>query len=114
MSPDDPSKRAEGKRGLRSLILSRFHVHSQTSSSPLSFSEEAVMNNPRIPACLTEGYHITHLTSGASVLKEESRNADLFTSPVKLHITVCVLWLFDEEEQKKAIDVMNECRGDLL
>ncbi|KAK6021025.1 KH domain protein [Ostertagia ostertagi] len=56
--------------------------------------KEAVMNNPRVP--------------------EESRNAELFTSPIKMHITVCVLWLFDDEEQKKAIDVMNECRGDLL
>ncbi|KAK5967030.1 hypothetical protein GCK32_021377, partial [Trichostrongylus colubriformis] len=56
--------------------------------------KEAVINNPRVP--------------------EESRNPDLFSSPVKLHVTVCVLWLFDDEEQKKAIDVMNECRGDLL
>uniref|UniRef100_A0A0N4W5B0 KH domain-containing protein n=1 Tax=Haemonchus placei TaxID=6290 RepID=A0A0N4W5B0_HAEPC len=56
--------------------------------------KEAVINNPRVP--------------------EESRKAELFTSPIKMHITVCVLWLFDEEEQKKAIDVINECRGDLL
>ncbi|KAJ1362107.1 hypothetical protein KIN20_021526 [Parelaphostrongylus tenuis] len=55
--------------------------------------KEAVLNNERIP--------------------EESRNPDLFTSPIKLHVTVCVLWLFDDEEKKKAIDIISGCREEI-
>ncbi|RCN23971.1 hypothetical protein ANCCAN_30340 [Ancylostoma caninum] len=56
--------------------------------------KEAVMGNERVP--------------------EDSRNPELFTAPIKLHITVCVLWLFDDEEQKKAADVINGCRDEII
>ncbi|VDP04522.1 unnamed protein product [Heligmosomoides polygyrus] len=56
--------------------------------------KEAVINNAGIP--------------------EESRNPELFISATKLHITVCVLWIFDDEEQKKATEVIEQCRGDIL
>ncbi|KAL6736300.1 hypothetical protein Aduo_006668 [Ancylostoma duodenale] len=56
--------------------------------------KEAVMGNERIP--------------------EDSRNPELFTAPIKLHITVCVLWLFDDEEEKKAADVINGCRQEII
>ncbi|CAJ0604780.1 unnamed protein product [Cylicocyclus nassatus] len=47
-------------------------------------------------------------------IPERSRNPKLFTAPLKLHITVCVLWLFDEEEQKKAADVIEGCRKEII
>ncbi|WKX94941.1 hypothetical protein Q1695_011858 [Nippostrongylus brasiliensis] len=56
--------------------------------------KEAVINNQDVP--------------------ESSRNPDLFIAPTKIHITVCVLWIFDDEEKKKAIDVINQCREDIL
>ncbi|KAK6738649.1 hypothetical protein RB195_020642 [Necator americanus] len=55
--------------------------------------KEAVIANERVP--------------------EDSRNPKLFTAPIKLHITVCVLWLFDDEEKKKAGDVINGCRDEI-
>ncbi|VDK71482.1 unnamed protein product [Cylicostephanus goldi] len=56
--------------------------------------KEAVIANERIP--------------------EESRNPALFIAPLKLHITVCVLWLFDEEEEKKAADIIKGCREEII
>ncbi|KJH47907.1 KH domain protein [Dictyocaulus viviparus] len=55
--------------------------------------KESILNNERIP--------------------EESRNPELFTDLNKLHVTVCVLWLFDDEEIKKASDIINGCHAEI-
>ena len=47
---------------------------------------------------------------------KESRgvNENLFQNEKRLHLTLDVLWLFDDEEQKQATKVLNACKKEVI
>ena len=48
-------------------------------------------------------------SSGVRGIKEE-----IFQLPQKLHLTVCILILLDEEDRKKAVSILEGCKRDIV